>query len=111
MLDLARRNAAEADATNVEFLHGSIEAIPLPDASVEVVISNCVIVLSGDKDGTFAEISRVPACSTPANPTGPFSTWSPHREIRRAGNARGLTAPDASNSNSPAVSAATFPSR
>ena len=59
MLDLARRNAADAGATNLEFLHGSIEAIPLPDASVDVVISNCVIVLSGDKDATFAEIGRV----------------------------------------------------
>ncbi len=59
MLDLARRNAADAGATNVEFLHGSIEAIPLPDASVDVVVSNCVIVLSGDKDATFAEIARV----------------------------------------------------
>ena len=59
MLELARRNAAEAGATNVEFLHGSIEEIPLGDASVDVVISNCVIVLSGDKDATFAEIARV----------------------------------------------------
>ena len=59
MLELARRNAAEAGATNVEFLHGSIEEIPLDDASVDVVISNCVIVLSGDKDATFCEIARV----------------------------------------------------
>jgi L-amino acid N-acyltransferase YncA/predicted O-methyltransferase YrrM len=59
MLQLARRNALEAGATNVEFLHGTIEAIPLDDASVDVVISNCVIVLSGDKDATFAEIARV----------------------------------------------------
>lgn len=59
MVDLARRNAADADVANVEFLHGSIEAIPLPDGSVDVVISNCVIVLSGDKDATFAEIARV----------------------------------------------------
>jgi SAM-dependent methyltransferase len=59
MLDLARRNAADAGASNVEFLHGTIEAVPLPDASVDVVISNCVIVLSGDKDATFAEINRV----------------------------------------------------
>ena len=59
MLELARRNAAEAGATNVEFLHGTIEQIPLEDASVDVVISNCVIVLSGDKDATFAEIARV----------------------------------------------------
>ena len=59
MVDLARRNAAHAAVTNVELLHGTIEAVPLPDASVAVVISNCVIVLSGDKDATFAEIARV----------------------------------------------------
>ena len=59
MLELARRNAVEAGATNVEFLHGSIDQIPLADASVDVVISNCVIVLSGDKGATFAEIARV----------------------------------------------------
>ncbi|GAA4764282.1 methyltransferase domain-containing protein [Actinomycetospora chibensis] len=59
MLDLARRHAAEAGATNVEFLRGQIEAIPLPDASVDVVISNCVINLSVDKPAVFAEIARV----------------------------------------------------
>ena len=59
MVDLARRNAAAAAVTNVEFLHGTIEDVPLPDASVDVVISNCVIVLSADKDATFAEIARV----------------------------------------------------
>jgi L-amino acid N-acyltransferase YncA len=59
MLDLARRNAADAGATNVEFLHGSIEQIPLEAASVDVVISNCVIVLSGDKGATCSEIARV----------------------------------------------------
>ena len=59
MLDLARANIAEAGATNVEFLRGNIEAIPLPDASVDVVISNCVINLSGDKRAVFAEIARV----------------------------------------------------
>ena len=59
MIDLARRNAADAGATNVEFLHGSIEHVPLPDTSVDVVISNCVIVLSGDKEATFSEIARV----------------------------------------------------
>jgi L-amino acid N-acyltransferase YncA/2-polyprenyl-3-methyl-5-hydroxy-6-metoxy-1,4-benzoquinol methylase len=59
MLELARRNAAEARVTNVKFLHGTIERIPLEDESVDVVISNCVIVLSGDKDATFAEIARV----------------------------------------------------
>jgi Methylase involved in ubiquinone/menaquinone biosynthesis len=59
MLELARRNAAEAGASNVEFLKGRIEAIPLPDASVDVVISNCVINLSTDKVAVLAEIARV----------------------------------------------------
>lgn len=56
---LARRNAAEAGAQNVEFLRGEIEAIPLPDASVDVVISNCVINLSGDKPQVLREAARV----------------------------------------------------
>ncbi len=59
MLELARRNAADAGATNVEFLKGRIESIPLPDASVDVVISNCVINLSTDKAAVLAEIARV----------------------------------------------------
>jgi SAM-dependent methyltransferase len=59
MLDLARRNAAESGATNVEFLHGNMEDIPLPDESIDVVISNCVINLSPDKPAVFSEISRV----------------------------------------------------
>jgi arsenite methyltransferase len=59
MLDLARANAAEAGAENVEFLKGPIEAIPLPAESVDVVISNCVIILSADKDTVFAETFRV----------------------------------------------------
>lgn len=59
MLELARRNAHEAGATNVEFLKGDIEDIPLPDASVDVVISNCVINLSTDKPSVFAETHRV----------------------------------------------------
>jgi len=59
MLDLARRNAAQAAATNVEFLKGDIEVIPLCDATVDVVISNCVINLSTDKPAVFAEIHRV----------------------------------------------------
>ncbi len=59
MLELARRNAAEAGASNVEFLKGRIEAIPLPDESVDVVISNCVINLSTDKASVLAEIARV----------------------------------------------------
>ncbi|MEO8273442.1 MAG: arsenite methyltransferase, partial [Chloroflexota bacterium] len=59
MLSLARRNAAEAGASNVEFRKGTIEALPLDDASVDVVISNCVINLASDKDAVFAEIARV----------------------------------------------------
>ena len=59
MLELARRNAAEAGVTNVEFLEGQIEQIPLPDASVDVIISNCVINLSGDKRKVLAEAFRV----------------------------------------------------
>jgi SAM-dependent methyltransferase len=59
MLDLARANARAADAGNVEFLRGQIEAIPLPDASVDVIISNCVINLSTDRAAVFAESFRV----------------------------------------------------
>ncbi len=59
MLSLARRNAADAGADNVEFRKGTIEALPLDDASVDVVISNCVINLASDKAAVFAEIARV----------------------------------------------------
>src|SRR5436190_1312860 len=59
MLALAQRNAVQAGATNVEFLKGQIEAIPLPAASVDVVISNCVVNLAADKVSVFREIARV----------------------------------------------------
>ena len=59
MLALARRNQAEAGVTNVEFLKGQIEQIPLPDRSVDVIISNCVINLSGDKRTVLREAFRV----------------------------------------------------
>jgi len=59
MLQLARRNADEAGAENVEFLKGHIEDIPLRDGTVDVVISNCVINLSGDKDQVLGEAARV----------------------------------------------------
>jgi arsenite methyltransferase len=59
MLALARRNAAEAGATNVHFLEGEIEAIPLAAGSVDVVISNCVVNLSTDKPAVFREVYRV----------------------------------------------------
>ena len=59
MLELARRNAAEAGATNAEFLKGYIEDLPLPDDSVDVVLSNCVINLSADKGQVINEAARV----------------------------------------------------
>jgi SAM-dependent methyltransferase len=59
MLELAEQNKAKAGATNVEFLRGTIEAIPLPDQAVDVIISNCVINLSADKDKVLREAFRV----------------------------------------------------
>ena len=59
MLELARRNQREAGVQNAEFLRGEIEAIPLPDQSVDVIISNCVINLSGDKRRVLREAFRV----------------------------------------------------
>ena len=59
MLELARSNQRKAGVTNVEFLRGEIEEVPLPDASVDVIISNCVIKLSRDKDRVLAEAFRV----------------------------------------------------
>ena len=59
MLDLAVRNAAEAGVDNVEFVRGTIEAIPLPASTIDVVISNCVINLAADKAAVFREIARV----------------------------------------------------
>ncbi len=59
MLAVARENQRKAGATNVEFLKGTIEQIPLPDQSVDVIISNCVINLSTDKDAVFREAFRV----------------------------------------------------
>jgi arsenite methyltransferase len=59
MLELARQNAADAGIDNVEFLKGYMEGIPLPDASVDVVLSNCVINLAADKPSVLAEAARV----------------------------------------------------
>jgi SAM-dependent methyltransferase len=59
MLDLARRNQAEAGVTNAEFLEGTMEAVPLPDGSVDVIISNCVVNLSPDKPAVLREAFRV----------------------------------------------------
>jgi arsenite methyltransferase len=59
MLELARRNAAEAGVENVEWVRGTIESVPLPADSIDVVISNCVINLAADKAAVFREIARV----------------------------------------------------
>ena len=59
MLDLARKNQSEAGIENVEFLRGYMEDVPLPDDSVDVIISNCVINLSADKPAVFAEMHRL----------------------------------------------------
>jgi arsenite methyltransferase len=59
MLELARRNQREAGVANAEFLRGTIEEVPLPDDSVDVIISNCVINLSGDKPAVLREAARV----------------------------------------------------
>ena len=67
MVELARRNAAEAGMDNVEFVHGYLEDIPLPDAGVDVVISNCVVNLAADKSRVLAEAARV------LRPTGRFA--------------------------------------
>ena len=59
MLELARRNQAEAGVTNAEFLEGTLEQVPLPDGSVDVIISNCVVNLSPDKGAVLSEAFRV----------------------------------------------------
>jgi arsenite methyltransferase len=59
MLELARANAAKAGVANVEFLHGTIEEVPLPDGAVDVVISNCVVNLSPHKPAVIREMHRV----------------------------------------------------
>jgi SAM-dependent methyltransferase len=59
MLTLSRRNAAKAGATNVEFYHATIDKLPLPDGSVDCVISNCVINLAPDKKAVFEDVFRV----------------------------------------------------
>ena len=84
MLALARENQRKAGVDNVEFLKGEIEAIPLPDNSVDVIISNCVINLSADKDRVFARRS---ACSSRADASRSRTSWSAARCRRRSGGA------------------------
>ena len=77
MLELARRNAAEADLDNIELLKGLIEEVPLDDRSVDVVISNCVVNLSVDKPSVFAEMFRVLRSGGRTSPTSSPTTLSP----------------------------------
>ena len=94
MLDLARRHAADAGVTNVEFIKGYIEDIPLPDAAVDVVISNCVINLAADKRAVLRESARVlrSGADSPSPTSSPTQTWT--------------TKPDSTCSNGPVVSPA-----
>ena len=97
MLDLARRHAADAGVTNVEFIKGYIEDIPLPDATVDVVISNCVINLAADKRAVLRESARVlrSGADSPSPTSSPTQTWT--------------TKHDSTCSNGPVVSPALSP--
>ncbi|HML35207.1 methyltransferase domain-containing protein [Sporomusa sphaeroides] len=76
MLAAARANQARAGITNAEFIKGHIEAIPLPDRTVDVIVSNCVINLSGDKDQVLAEAYRVLKPGGRCRPAS-SKTWPP----------------------------------
>jgi SAM-dependent methyltransferase len=82
MLDLARTNANKAGVENVEFVKGYLEEMPLPDASVDVVISNCVVNLSGDKPKVIAEAARVlrPGGRSRSPTSSPTPTWTTRRK-------------------------------
>ena len=93
MLDLARRNAVDAGVDNVEFLRGDIESVPLPDVSVDVVISNCVINLSVDKPAVFAEMFRSAAAGRPrrGERRGRRGPAEPRGARRRAATSQGAS--------------------
>jgi arsenite methyltransferase len=97
MLDLARANAAEAGVQNVEFVKGYLEDMPLADESVDVVISNCVINLSGDKPKTLREAARVlrpgGRFATPGWTTLPRPTWPPGPAVSPARSPKTNSAP------------------
>ena len=104
MLNLARANAAKAGATNVAFVKGQIEDIPLPDGSIDVVISNCVINLSTDKSAVIAEMS--PGCSPRVGGSG-SPTSSPTITCRRRSAPNGVPTWGASPARCPALSTST----
>ena len=87
MLALARANQRAAGVTNVEFRKGEIEALPLPDAAVDVIISNCVINLSTDKPAVFREAHRVLA---PGRPLRRVRRGGPAPPVRRGASRPGL---------------------
>ena len=107
MLELARENA-RADAGNVEFLKGFIEDIPLPDAAVDVIISNCAINLSTDKPGAIREMFRTlrPGGRLPGSATSSPRTSSRPEDIERNGAATSAASPARSRSGNTWMSCA-----
>jgi arsenite methyltransferase len=88
MIHLARTHAAEAGVDNVEFLKGDIEHVPLPDAAVDVIISNCVICLAPDKTPVFDEIARLkPGGGWRSQTSSPTTATSHPMTIRHGPNA------------------------
>jgi ubiquinone/menaquinone biosynthesis C-methylase UbiE len=93
MLELARANAQIAGLANVEFVAGMIEGIPLADAFVDVVISNCVIALSAERRRVFAEAARVLRADGWPSPTSSTTTICSTPKGSEAGSGTALTRP------------------